>query len=215
MTTSFASLLRSLEYGKAAANLGNEVTLCYLHPSFHPPATYYDLMESYQSSNFTVVYPFPKPKSSSKTVIRQLSKAKVIGKVVDGKPTLKGLFRQILVSLRYVPQEIKWVKRPKPDVIMARPLDTWRARRAGAVLYISQPCWDLWRKKNIPTEKLFYTPNAAHPEKWKPLEPKRRDSMRASFGLTGARVIGFSGNLRSWHGVNLLAFNARQVRVAP
>jgi glycosyltransferase involved in cell wall biosynthesis len=62
----------------------------------------------------------------------------------------------------------------------------------------------LWRKKNIPTEKLFYTPNAAHPEKWKPLEPKRRDSMRASFGLTGARVIGFSGNLRSWHGVNLL-----------
>lgn len=240
-TTSLASLLRSLEYGKAVANQGHQVTLCYLHPTFHPPRFYYALMESYQSSNFHVH--FPKP--TSPVEVSEVTTNKVIGKVVDFKPTLKGLYRQIIASLRFIPVELMWINKIKPDVLLVRPdqmmsfmissklkkvplvlecdgpieeldqywgiaskwvepFDTWRARKAKAVLYISKPCLDLWKKKSIAPEKLFYTPNGAHPDQWKPLSPEKRNTFRKKWGLDESIVIGFSGNLRSWHGVNLL-----------
>lgn len=257
MTTAFASILRSLEYAKAAADQGHDVTLVYLHPGFRPPAFYYDLMESYRSENFRVFHP-PRPAAaqpgnaavtqgkapSAAAGTAPVSKG-AIGKVVEGRPTLKGLYRQMLASLRYVPAELKWVDQIRPDVLMARPdhvlsfmvtsrlrrlplvlecdgpveeldyywglnsrwvapMDTWRARRAGAVLYISRPCGDLWLKKGLPAAKLFYTPNAAHPDRFKPLEPAARRALREQYGLADCKVIGFSGNLRAWHGVDLL-----------
>ena len=244
MTTSFASILRSLEYGKAIADQGHDVTLCYLNKYFRPPAFYFDLMDSYRSDNFHI-YHAPRPALPvGNTNVTPVPKA-AMGKVVDGRPTLKGLYRQILGSLRYVPEELKWIDKIRPDVLLVRPdhvlsfmvtswsrrlplvlecdgpveeldyywgldsrwvqpMDTWRARRAQALLYISEPCRDLWLKKNIPAEKMFYTPNGAHPDTFKPLEPHARQALREKYGLVGSKVIGFSGNLRSWHGIDLL-----------
>ncbi len=248
MTTAFASILRSLEYAKALADQGHHVTLCYLNPYFRPPAFYYDLMESYQSENFHVYYP-PRPNTlgrhdSAATSSAPTPKA-ALGKVVEGKPTLKGLYRQIISSLRYVPVEINWVKKVQPDVLMARPdhilsfvvtsklrrlplvmecdgpveeldyywglnskwvkpFDTWRAKNSDALLYISQPCGELWKQKKISPQKLFYTPNGVHPEQFKPSLPIARENLRKEYNLQDCKVIGFSGNLRAWHGVDLL-----------
>ena len=271
MTTAFASILRSLEYAKAASDQGHDVTLVYLHPGFRPPAFYYDLMESYRSDRFHVFHPprppatvktapdAPAPAASTSAPAAIASDATVpahgaagngaakgaIGKVVDGRPTLKGLYKQILGSLRYVPAEKKWIERVKPDVLIVRPdhvvsfmvtsglrglplvlecdgpveeldrywgldsrwvepMDTWRARRAEAVLYISRPCGDLWREKGLPAAKLFYTPNAAHPDRFKPAAPAARRALREKYGLAESKVFGFSGNLRSWHGADSL-----------
>jgi glycosyltransferase involved in cell wall biosynthesis len=243
MTTSFASIVRSLEYAKGAADQGHEVALCYLHPAFRPPESYYDLIAAYESPRLRVHYPARRPAAASP----QAGKRLPAGKVVEGKPTLKGLYRQIAASFRYVPEELRWVDRFRPDVLMARPdqvfsflvtsrlrslplvletdgpveeldrywgldsrwvrpLDTWRARNAHALLYISGACRELWRRKRIPEERLFYTPNAAHPDRFRPLGPEARAALRRGFGLApGAKVIGFSGNLRAWHGAeNLL-----------
>ncbi|HKP95039.1 MAG TPA: glycosyltransferase [Fibrobacteria bacterium] len=240
--SSFASIVRSLEYAKGAADEGHEVELCYLHPAFRPPESYYDLIAAYESPRLRVRYP-PRKQAAAGAVKRPIP-----GKAADGKPDLRALYRQIAVSPRFIPQELKLVDRFRPDVLMARsdptlsfmatarlrslplvletdgpveemdrywgvdsswvrPLDSWRARRADALLYISEACRELWLSKRIRREKLFYTPNAAHPDRFRPQNPSVRRELRAKFGLDGnAKVIGFSGILRPWHGLdNLLA----------
>lgn len=243
--TSFASILRSLEYAKAAADHGHQVVLCYLHPDFRPPESFFDLITAYSTATGNLRVHYPPRAAAASPSMRSAGRKQVAGKVVDSKPTLKGLYRQMAGSLRYVPQELEWVKRSRPDVILARPdqvmsfmvtsrlsklplvlecdgpveeldqhwglasrwvapFDTWRAHRAASLLYISEPCRELWLRKRIPAEKLFYTPNAAHPDRFKPLVPDVRRDLRRKFGLEGAKVIGFSGNLRAWHGVDSL-----------
>jgi glycosyltransferase involved in cell wall biosynthesis len=82
-----------------------------------------------------------------------------------------------------------------------RGLDLARARRAGAILYISQVCGDLWRSKKLPEDRLFLCPNGADPDVFRPLPAAERDQARRSLGLEGRKVIAFSGNQRTWHGV--------------
>lgn len=241
MTTSFASILRSLEYARGAADQGHEVTLCYLHPWFRPPEWYYGFMDGYRDGNLRIHHP---PRPAGPEAAAGLPR-RAAGKVVESRPSIKGLLRQAAGSLRYVPRELALVDQVRPDVLLARPdqvfsflatarlrglplvlecdgpveeldrywgldsrwvepLDTWRARRAQALLYISGACRELWTRKRIPAERLFYAPNAAHPQRFKPLHPARRRALRRSLGLDGSKVIGFSGNLRSWHGVDNL-----------
>ncbi|MEO7776774.1 MAG: glycosyltransferase [Fibrobacteria bacterium] len=242
---SFASIVRSLEYAKGAADEGHEVALCYLDPLFRPPESYYDLIAAYESPRLRVHYPPRKPVAARPA---GAAKQPIKGKGAEGRPNLKALYRQIVTSPRFIPEELRWVDQFRPDVLMARsdptlsflatsrlrslplvletdgpveemdqfwgvdsrwvrPLDTWRARKADALLYISEACRELWLGKSIAGEKLFYTPNAAHPDRFRPQDPAARRALRARFGLAGtAKVIGFSGILRPWHGVdNLLA----------
>jgi glycosyltransferase involved in cell wall biosynthesis len=82
-----------------------------------------------------------------------------------------------------------------------RGLDAWRARRAAALLHISQVTGDLWRAKRIPEEQLFLCPNGADPEVFRPPGESERRVGRQALGLEGRRVVGFAGNQRAWHGV--------------
>jgi len=82
-----------------------------------------------------------------------------------------------------------------------RGLDTWRARRAAALLHISRVCGDLWRAKGIAPDRLFLCPNGADPGIFRPGTQDERQRTRQGLGLAGCRVIGFSGNQRTWHGV--------------
>ncbi len=243
--SSFASIVRSLEYAKGLTNEGHEVALCYIHPLFHPPETYYQLITAYESPLLKVRYPSRNPTATIQA--NDARKDPIKGKVVDGMPTFWRLVRQILASIKYIPSELRLVGQFRPDILLARSdptistsvtswlrklplvletdgpleeldkywglnsrwlllLDSWRARRADALLYISEPCRQLWLRKRVSREKLFYTPNAAHPDRFRPLESSARRRLRAKFGLEGRKVIGFSGILRPWHGVdNLLA----------
>ncbi len=85
-----------------------------------------------------------------------------------------------------------------------RPFDTWRARRAQAILYISEVCGALWRGKGFANEALFLCPNGADPDCFKPLLPKVRGTLRKRFGFDESAVIGFFGNQRRYHGVGSL-----------
>jgi len=89
-----------------------------------------------------------------------------------------------------------------------RGLDALRARRAGAVLYISTVCGDLWRAKGLPEDRLFKCPNGADPEIFAPLPAEERRGLRRTLDLEGCRVIGFAGNQRRWHGVGDLIRSA-------
>lgn len=82
-------------------------------------------------------------------------------------------------------------------------LDLWRARQGKSLLYISTLCQDLWLKKSFPKNKLFYCPNAADINFFKPTEKKFE--LLKELNLQDAETIfGFSGNQRKWHGVHLL-----------
>ena len=243
MPTGVGQTLRSLECAKAASDLGHEVRLKFLNRHYQSPNFCYEMMERYRSDKFRAFHP-PKPSFGSDKPGYSQAKSS-IGRIVDSRPTLKGLYRQIAASMRFVPVEMESVKQFKPDVIVARPdqifsfvvtsrlcsvpvvletdgpveeldsrwgldsrwvrpLDTWRAHRAAALLYISKTCGELWVKKKIPRERLFYAPNGVDPDVFKPSDPAKRSVMRARLGLGDGHVIGFSGNMREWHGVDQL-----------
>ena len=240
MPAGVGQTLRSLECAKAAADLGHDVTLGFLNRHYRAPDFCYQMMSAYQGDRFRTVLPEPRPAPAN----GRTPKA-AIGRIVDARPSLRGLYRQIAGSLKFVPGEMGLIRRFRPDVLVVRPdhvisflassrlrnvplvletdgpveeldvrwgldsrwvrpLDTWRARAAGALLYISRECGDLWLRKKIPAEKLFYTPNGVDPDRFKPSQPGEREALRARYGLAGSRVIGFSGNLRDWHGVDAL-----------
>jgi len=54
----------------------------------------------------------------------------------------------------------------------------------------------------IAPDRVITLPNAADPERFRPEIPGT--SVRARYGLDGARVVGFTGAFFPWHGVGLL-----------
>lgn len=233
-------MIRSLELAKGTSEHGHRVTLCFMHPAFHPPSFFVELMRRYESQNLSI------------RSVRQLASSEHApaqerpGRITEIRPRLRGLIKQILGSFWYLPYELKLFKEIGPDVVVARPdhilsfvlscrlrgiplvldtdgpveeldyywgvsskwlrpIDTWRARRAQAILYISDLCGAIWRGKAIPEDRLFLCPNGADPNVFKPLPPEAREEARRKWGLSGSIVIGFSGNQRKYHGVgNLL-----------
>lgn len=81
------------------------------------------------------------------------------------------------------------------------PIDTVRARGAGAILYISEVCRALWEKKGFPSDRLFCCPNGADPDMFRPGSPEQRVAARGRLAIKDSVVIGFSGNQRQWHGL--------------
>jgi glycosyltransferase involved in cell wall biosynthesis len=97
-----------------------------------------------------------------------------------------------------------------------RALDLARARAAGAILHISRVCGDLWRAKGIAGDRLFLCANGADPAFFAPQDGESRSAARRALGLEGRRVLAFSGNQRTWHGVgDLLAAAAPLLRRDP
>lgn len=236
MNSSLPTMIRTLELAKATSLHGHNVTLSFMHPSFNPPPFFYDVLEAYKSGDLSIKY---KPLSG------HVPQRQMAGKVTECRPRMRGLIRQIIGSLRYIPAEVRLFKEVRPDVIVARPdhvisfvftsalfriplvletdgpieemdyywgisskwlryIDLMRARSARAILYISKVCGQLWLEKRIPAERLFLCPNGADPDFFKPIPAGEREELRRKYGLEGTTVIGFSGNQRQWHGVNLL-----------
>ena len=98
--SSFASILRSLEYAKGAADEGHDVLLCYLHPAFRPPESYYDLIKAYESPRLRVHYPprkhataptVPTAPTASTTSLSTSLTAPAAGKAVGGNLRHRGV----------------------------------------------------------------------------------------------------------------------------
>ena len=106
-------MIRTLELAKATSHQGHQVTLSFMHPAFNPPAFFYDVIKAFKSERLLIRY-----KSYAES---RKPKDGPPGKITESKPRLIGLIRQIISSLRYIPEEIKLLKEIRPDVIIARP----------------------------------------------------------------------------------------------
>jgi glycosyltransferase involved in cell wall biosynthesis len=240
MPVGVGQTIRSLECAKAASDLGHNVTLAFLNRHFRAPEFCYDMMAEYQAPGFRALTPPSLPMAATGPQVKS-----AIGRIMDCRPTLRGLYRQVAASLKFVPRELRLIDEYRPDVMVVRPdlvfsfmvssklrgvplvletdgpveeldqrwgldsrwiapLDTWRARNSDALMYISRECSGLWERKGIPREKLFYVANGVSNERFRPSVPQAKAVLRARYGLKEGKVIGFSGNLREWHGVDEL-----------
>jgi glycosyltransferase involved in cell wall biosynthesis len=86
----------------------------------------------------------------------------------------------------------------------ARRIEREICSRADQVVVVSTPLKDYLANEGVPHERITVLPNGADPNRFCPA-PDIRTRMRASLGIAPHQVvIGFSGILRPWHGVELL-----------
>lgn len=85
-------------------------------------------------------------------------------------------------------------------------LARWFERRilsaADLVVAVSTPLRRHFERTGVPAAKIRVLPNGADPRRFRP--EIDGTEVRRQHGLEGAVVVGFSGSLRDWHGVDLL-----------
>jgi glycosyltransferase involved in cell wall biosynthesis len=85
-------------------------------------------------------------------------------------------------------------------------LAAWFERRilsaADLVVAVSTPLKRHFERTGVPGAKIRVLPNGADPRVFRP--DVDGAAVRRAHGLEGAVVVGFSGSLRDWHGVDLL-----------
>ena len=83
-------------------------------------------------------------------------------------------------------------------------------RTADKILCVSEPLAERVRAVGVENEKVVVVPNGVDAPF---LELQDRDETRRQLGLEGKTVLGFSGFIRAWHGVDrIIEFLARQQR---
>lgn len=86
---------------------------------------------------------------------------------------------------------------------ISRNMETYAFRRADAVTCICEGLRADIVARGIPAEKVTVIPNAVDIEKF-PLGSPPDAALKASLGLTGARVLGFIGSFYAYEGLDLL-----------
>ena len=247
ISNAIGPIIRTLELAKACSDNNIEVAVYFMRKNFNPPEFILDRINEYQSQHLSIHFLPILTKDSS---LRDIPPASAINLTPKApRMTVLGLFKQALLSLRYISQEIRIIKAEHPDVVMARPdeafsfcfssrltgkplvletdgpveeldlfwgvsskyfilLDFYRASSANAVLCISKVCMNLWVNKGIRPEKLFIIPNGANPDEFAPLDTALKSELKRKHNLVGARIIGYSGNQRIWHGLPNLLLSA-------
>ncbi|MEO1766710.1 TIGR04063 family PEP-CTERM/XrtA system glycosyltransferase [Thiobacter aerophilum] len=86
---------------------------------------------------------------------------------------------------------------------LSKHLDTYAFRRADAVTCICEGLRSDIVARGIAPEKVTVIPNGVDIEKF-PLGNPPDETLKARFGLTGARVLGFIGSFYAYEGLDLL-----------
>ena len=85
-------------------------------------------------------------------------------------------------------------------------------RRADAVIVVSTPLKRYYEGQGIPSDKIAVMPNGVNESCFTPDRVSR--NLRAELGLEDKTVVGFVGNVRAYHGVELLVSLARMLDLA-
>jgi glycosyltransferase involved in cell wall biosynthesis len=86
---------------------------------------------------------------------------------------------------------------------MAARLETWIPTHADHTVVVSTPLKQYLESVGVPKDKCIVMPNGVDPERFRPKE--KDDELQRSVGIpASAFVIGFTGILRPWHGLDLL-----------
>jgi glycosyltransferase involved in cell wall biosynthesis len=80
---------------------------------------------------------------------------------------------------------------------------------ADAVVVVSSAMAGWARAAGVAPERITVMPNAVDPARFRP--GAGGEAVRRRLGLTGARVIGFVGSLKPWHGLETLLRAARRL----
>lgn len=86
---------------------------------------------------------------------------------------------------------------------LARAFERFVFRRADRIAAVSSPLQRQIVASGIPGDRVLLVPNAADPRRFVP-RPDEGAAVRATLGLEGMKVIGFSGAFFPWHGVDLI-----------
>ena len=87
-----------------------------------------------------------------------------------------------------------------PAIARASETRTWRA--ADAVLAVSGPLADKVTAAGVPSPKVHVVPNGVDLQRFVPAPDQA--SARAALGIPGSLVVGFTGFMREWHGLDRL-----------
>jgi glycosyltransferase involved in cell wall biosynthesis len=93
---------------------------------------------------------------------------------------------------------------------LARATERFLMRHATLVATVSSPLRDQVLAAGVDPARVIVLPNAADPERFHP--GVQGDRVRAEQGLSGKRVIGFSGAFLAWHGVDMILDALPEVR---
>jgi glycosyltransferase involved in cell wall biosynthesis len=77
---------------------------------------------------------------------------------------------------------------------------TWRG--ADRVLPVTQVLADYVGKANVPSDRIVVTPNGISRERF--LRSVDTEAAKARLGLSGSIVLGFTGFIRAWHGLQMV-----------
>lgn len=92
---------------------------------------------------------------------------------------------------------------------LARKLERWTWQNADIVLPVSRALADEVRAGGVPAERIAVVPNAIDPAKFTSREDSA--SAKAELQLSDKLVLGFTGFVRDWHGLNrVIALLARR-----
>jgi len=155
------ALLRTFELARWTASLGHSVVLFFCHEGFRQAAWFIEMLESVQTGDFSVSF-------STSHINSPVSTASN-GAEEQPKVSAWRLLRPVILAFRFIIPEIKKIVAFKPDVIVARPDQSFSFLITGylfripvvlctdgpieeyAALYRYSPTWpvslDLWRAK--------------------------------------------------------------------
>jgi glycosyltransferase involved in cell wall biosynthesis len=85
---------------------------------------------------------------------------------------------------------------------LAERIERRACTRADAVLVVSEALAARLRELGVPADKVHVVPNGADTTAFAEVAP--RDACRAALGVGDALVVGFTGSLKFWHGVDVL-----------
>jgi glycosyltransferase involved in cell wall biosynthesis len=87
---------------------------------------------------------------------------------------------------------------------LARRCERYVCSRADVVIAVSTPLKEYLISLGVSPDRIVVEPNGADPDQFQP-RPRRGDEIRARYGIPSeAVVVGFTGILRPWHGVDML-----------
>jgi glycosyltransferase involved in cell wall biosynthesis len=79
-------------------------------------------------------------------------------------------------------------------------LERWTWRNADYVLAVSEVLANIARDAGVPSERIRVLPNGINPDAFK--HGGSTEAAKAALGFTGKTVLGFTGFMRSWHGLD-------------
>jgi glycosyltransferase involved in cell wall biosynthesis len=83
---------------------------------------------------------------------------------------------------------------------LAERLEAWTWRNADYVLPVTQVLADMVHKAGVPRERIVVIPNGVNLDRFG--NQKSASDAKAELGLGGKTVLGFSGFMRDWHGLD-------------